>query len=38
MERKYKYVLNGSLYFVYLTDAEAERFERMYEVTLISAD
>ena len=38
MEHKYKYYLNGKLYFIVLNDDEVERFRIRYGLNLIKAD
>lgn len=36
--RKYKYYLNGIIYFITLRDEERERFERLYGVALMPVE
>jgi hypothetical protein len=38
MKRKYKYYLNGILYFIYCTEEERFKFERLYGVALSNAE
>jgi hypothetical protein len=38
MERKYKYTLNGTIYFIVLAEKDKELFERKYGISLIPWD